>query len=916
MLIRSLRTKAISLFTLLSALEGLAALLYLLRIPGDAQNAWLLGLSKTRFTLVLLLLAGIAVFVFAAFTFWRKPQTPVLFQSLFRRGYVYYATVALLLLGGLGAGHLLWLSNTLTDEFLHGVLTRLVPLIAWGGLLSWQSLLMLPLIRYDEDIQWDIAQTRVFWLGAGIFAVLLALWGIIAATGFGITPDVIGWDAPGAPVMAWQGWLSWLLASLFLLIERGLNRGRKNGRARRWFDVVMSLLIFVAAYTLWSSAPMERAYYAPMERAPNYELYPYSDAALYDSGAQRVLLGEGFGGVTRKPLYVIFLVLAHALVGNQYDAVTNLQVLLLALMPVIVYWLTQSLHTHFSGVLAALLLILRERNAIALSADIRIVHSKILMSDLPVGFGILLFTWLMVLWLREPAKRRWMPLLAGGVFGLSMLIRSNSVIMLAAILAIFLIVFWGKIDLNTQPRSKRSQKSLTTKTPRHQEKQRKTLSLRAACTLRSVVVIFSPLLNALLLFFLGLGLAIAPWVWRSYQLTGRASFNETGQVAFHAELYTEPENVGKFKLPQLPGETEKEYLDRLNQHVVNYTLANPGVVAGFVIPHTLHNQIGMLLTLPLSPWLGQDPNMVAFNYKIGDWPSLWEDCCGVRNYVQAMPVWVAGWAGALSVEMKWMLAFSLMLISLGLAAAWKKLDLVGWIPLVMALAYSLSTAVARFSGWRFSLPVDWAGYIYFSIGLGQLSLWGAAWLFRSPAAEKAFPEVAHTWQRVRQMEPGFGAPLRPALLSAVVILGVGLTPLLVERLIPPQETPLSQSEAIVAFEAAGFDAFPTGEGAVILQGSAFYPRYYPAGEGESGSGWEAYRPRDYDRLGFTLIGRSDVQVILPLDAIPTYLPNGSEVLIAGCETSDVVNATAVLVWDATQHLLAAPPAGESACPAP
>lgn len=901
------RVKAFSLFALITALEGLAALIYLLNILGDAQNVWLLGLSKTRFALATVLLVGVAVFVLVAFTFWRKPETLTPLQSLAQRGEFYYPTVFFFLLGGVIAGHLLWLSGTLTDEFLHGVLTRLVPLVAWGGVMSWQFLLILPLLRYEGCLSWSASQKRVLWFGAGIFVVLLLLWGIIAATGFGITPDVIGWDAPGAPVMAWQGWLSWLMGMLFLFFERILSRGETAARARGWFDLVMSVLLFVAAYTLWSSAPMERAYYAPMERAPNYELYPYSDAALYDSGAQRVLLGEGFGGVTRKPLYVIFLVLAHTLAGNDYDAVTNIQVLLLALMPVIVYWLTQSLHTRFSGVLAALLLILRERNAIALSADIRIVHSKILMSDLPVGFGILLFTWLMVVWLREPAKRRWMPLLAGGVFGLSMLIRSNSVIMLAAILVVFVLAFLGRFYHGDTKDTENNDKAQRDFSVQRKEKLR---------VLRASVVMFSPLMNALLLFFLGLGLAIAPWVWRSYQLTGRASFNETGQVAYHAELYTEPENVGKFKLPQLPDETEKDYLDRLNEHVVTYTLANPGVVAGFVIPHTLHNQIGMLLTLPLSPWLAQNPNTVIFNYEIGDWPRLWTECCGVRNYVQSMPIWKNGWAGALSNEMRWMLAFNLMLISLGLAVAWKKLDLVGWIPLVMALAYSLSTAVARFSGWRFSLPVDWAGYMYFSIGLGQLSLWAAAWLFRSPAAEEAFPEIANTWQRIRQLEPGFGAPLRPALLSAVVILGIGLTPLLVEKAISPQEAPLPQSEAIAAFEAAGFDAFPSGEGAVILQGRAFYPRYYPVGEGESGSGWEAYRPRDYDRLGFTLIGRSDVQVILPLDEIPTYLPNGAEVLIAGCETSDVVNAVAVLIWDETQHLLAAPPASASACPAP
>jgi 4-amino-4-deoxy-L-arabinose transferase-like glycosyltransferase len=883
---QSFRRWALLLYLLTAVLEGVAAFVYLLRIPGDPNNALLFGMSKTRLVLAFAILVGILTFGFMVIKGWRNAFWIEKFlerlKGIVEHTSVYYASIIVLLLLGWIGTHLIWLSRVLTDEFVLGYLSRLLPIVFWLSLLSWQTILLLPVLRYDEIARWSRSQKLVFRIASGVFILLIILWLVIAGTGFGVIPDANGWDAPGAPVLPYQVWLAWILGAVFFLMEGWLGSISGDSlRRQRWIDVLISVLIYLLTIWVWTNAPMERAYYAPMERAPNFELYPYSDAAMYDSSAQRLLLGEGFAGIPRKPLYAVLLASFHLLAGNEYHAVANLQVLVLACIPLILYWLTKSLHSRMAGLIAAFILILRETNAIALSADIRIVHSKILLSDMPVGLGLVLFSWLFVSWLQDPVKRRWQPLLVGGVFGLSMLIRSNSVIMLAAIIAIMVVIF-----------------------------------LR-----RPLKGLFN-----LGLFLLGLGLTIAPWMLRSYQLTGRASFNDPKQVAFHAQLYTFDDELGSFKLPQMPGETNKAYLDRLNAHVVDFTLQYPEVVAGFVIPHVLNNQIGMLLNLPMTPWLVQNPNTIGFNYKLGDWPRLWGECCSAQNYVEQMTFWERGWYERLSGEMKILLAFNLLIVAIGLSVAWVKWDIVGWIPLAMSLAYTLSTAMARYSGWRFALPVDWVTFMYYAIGLGQITLWAFSYLSARPVFEKIFPQSQGTWQRIEHAQIGFSGLLRPGLTIAFVLLIVGSLPLIIERSIEPVFSPLTASElsalvdesdllgAVSWADNQEIQAYLQSEQAVILRGKAFYPRYYPAGEGESGTGWLAYTPRDYDRLGFILMGSGDVHVVMALDNPPEHLPNAAEILLVGCERDDIVDALVIFVSDGSEHTLVRSPLANLSCP--
>jgi hypothetical protein len=111
-------------------------------------------------------------------------------------------------------------------------------------------------------------------------------------------------------------------------------------------------------------------------------------------------------------------------------------------------------------------------------------------------------------------------------------------------------------------------------------------------------------------------------------------------------------------------------------------------------------------------------------------------------------------------------------------------------------------------------------------------------------------------------------------------------------------------------------SFLSQDGAEALIGRSLYPRFHLAGEGEPGSGWPSYAPRDYSRLGFYLIGSKRRQVILRAPSTPSFFPNASDVLVLGCSRGDYLDAYLVVVLDAPDELLVRSPMKGWICPEP
>lgn len=809
-------------FFLLPAVEAFAGLFWLLFIASDPKNRLLFGLSAARLSLALLLAGAGCMFLLLA---WRSTRSPKwrarwLNASRLAEAGRWLLPAALAGLWVIPAG-LVGLRAAAGGAYLT-LYQRLLPLLVYGMLLCLQVVLAAVRLRPPR-----LARPTLLAGGAALAALLL-LWLLTAASGLGLTPDDLsdGWGTPGVPILEGQLWLALggtlLGTALFAVLQPGQARmgpARKRGLLKT--DWLAAALIWCAAGLLWNAQPVRESYFLVEPRPPTAAYYPHSDAATSGLVARSILLGNGYnnGEITTRPFYVLILAGLHAVSGGQYLDVIALQTWLLAFFPVVLYFLGLLLHSRAAGWLAACLAVLREVNAVAGSPFSGVSNSKLFMSDLPAALGVSLVVLIGVLWLENPQRRRLLPLLAGGVLGLLALVRLQ-VLLLAPFLA---LAGWAG-------------------------------NRRGA-------------LKALLLFGIGILLAVGPWLARSWAITGLVVFDEPVESHLMASMYTTAGERAAY--PRLEGENDGQYSRRLMGEVRSFVWQNPGYTARFISGHFLNNLVDTLLVLPVRR----------------DLPQSLSEFFRLQN-----SFWLL-WDGRVSLAGAAQLLAALVVIALGLGSAWVKARWAVLLPVFALLGYSLSNAVARQSGWRYILPADWVGYFFFCLGSAQLIYWLVGVIFpRQDGDEKA-------------VQPGAARAFstRRTVLLGLAVLLVGASLPLVEHIIPRRYQPASQPVlvdellALDVFEPAGADAdrlraFAAQPGAVIRRGLAFYPRFYQGGEGEPGGGWPAFRRRAYPRLSFALIGAEMDFAALPLAEAPAVFADGSPVYVVGCREDAWVDA--------------------------
>lgn len=300
-------------------------------------------------------------------------------------------------------------------------------------------------------------------------------------------------------------------------------------------------------------------------------------------------------------------------------------------------------------------------------------------------------------------------------------------------------------------------------------------------------------------------------------------------------------------------------------------------MAQFISSHFLHNEVAALLALPLRfdlanhllSWLGYIPA---------------SDTAHLREYVDSLPFW--------SFQERWqsdwppgawmLLVFNLAFLGAGIAAMWRRWQWIGLFPLGIHLAYSFSTAIARVSGSRFILPVDWIIIWYAIVGLAVFVrvLFG---LSLTPDEQPLTPIT----DRITRL-------LRPLpLLTSIALLGA-LIPML--EFLPRTRYPERTTETIAAAlpihleEICGLD-----EGVTVIQGRALYPRFYAAEQGYGWGVWAAYNHYPYARIGFLVAGPENVNVILPFDEAPVTFPHAEDVFVIGTQAEGYRLAQAVVV---------------------
>ena len=839
--------KPLPLYFSLSTIVSIGCGIYLLKIPADQKNAIWLGLSFERLLLLFLFLIITLIALFLAIRLSRRSDRsdtwhqwinkhPVLIQR---------SSASLAVVFGL----LLICPDYRFVQFamVYQRLRPVVLLIFWAAF----SALVVFILFSRDNIRTSIRAYLRTLFGKPFlvfFLIFIATALFIRLSGWGITAGNEAWYENAIPIQFQQVVLMICLGYFGAGIVRKIQ-WRKFFRSR----TVHFFSIWILAALIWSLAPMKPHFFAPGPYPPNFEFYPYSDALHNDIAAQTALFGFGFnnGGIVLKPIVTFVIYLCHILTGNAMNASLYLQSALFGVLPAILYLIASDIAGGFCGFLAAGLMILQEWNALN-TTEILTVHSRLEMSEFLSQVLFASFALFILRWYRNGKNQIVYAAAAGGMLGLLIYTRFNFLAMLPAVILYSLIVFY-----------------------KHKRKA----------------------LSGILIFIVSFGICTAPWLIRSYQITGTfspeiwgsfkavivdqrlkpilqpttsqeeiPSINATEPTVEVAPVQAPAKPVEVIQPTEIPGETQsatevEESGLRFSVHPLIDTIGN----------HFLHNLSAILFMLPVQVQLDDLDHL----YSAED------------------SVWQQRWNGDLTGAQVLMVVINLAILSIGLSIIWNARRWAGLSFIFLGVVYAAALGLARTSGGRYLVPLNWVIIVLFSIGIGG-------------GFRKINPEIPsgseYTYAQYNVKGRNTHSKL---ILTMTGFCLVYCSMILIEKTSVPAIYPESQEEAITAFKTVFPDIdwaqaekqLSDGEMS-LFQGNALYPRFYYFNQGEHGTD-KAYVNKPYSRMVFRLLMSNDqTDVVLPLDVIPEDFPNHARISVIGClQNSDPYFQALAIIGD-------------------
>jgi hypothetical protein len=513
-------------FFLLAALEAGAALVVLFLVPHEGES-----FSLTRLALFGVLIAFCVLWIY----FFIRPPTRL---DFFVRPS--FALISALLAVTLGWS--LFFLRYLDPERLLAYYQRLSPILFYLLILALQFSVFVLVLVYGFHRNSFSQVKAIYKLSLIAFLFLVVTLCFIAITHLGFTKDPAYWGEPGVPLIGWQVAVAILAGGVTLIL--GLRFALDKNEH---IDLLFAVLIGLIAASIWLSVPMnvmQNSFYAPM-MPPTNQPFPNSDAIQYDSQAQSVLWGMGYlGAIPARPLYVLFLSLLHLLFGQNYTLIIFGQSCMLALLPVTLYFLGKKIHSRAAGVTIAFFAIFRELTTLWVSSATRVSDTRTLLTDLPTTLVLTLACLFVMRWLENKSLQR--ALIAGGIFGVMLLLRTQSIIILPLVVLFAIFVFW------------RQWKSAG---------------------------------KAIALFLVGIAVTVSPWLIHNYLTIGHFAFDDPRQMAIISSQYA---LSGNLDLSQFNIQSQS-----LAGNLIAFTIKHPDIVSQFIANHFLATEIGGVFALPL-----------------------------------------------------------------------------------------------------------------------------------------------------------------------------------------------------------------------------------------------------------------------------------------------------------------------------
>ena len=425
-------------FTVLLALGILPALLFSLRSESEAGSAVLFGYSLERLILSGGLLIIFFVFSILAVTLMRHPMlAKKMWEAIFLNS---LKTRKIFLAAGL-VFLFTWIILFLPDYRLGkltGYISQLKPTIIWLAFASGLAVLF-TLFGHDNSQREKsrLGSKSSLFIWAAIFALFVITTGIPFVFSLGLQNPEDYWYPTGVPVLGLQVIFS-ILAGVWMMF---FEQNQKNGLKNR-FDIFVCIFIFAATAFIWAMEPVHPNYFMP-DTADNL-MFPYSDSATYDISSQFALIGQGLfnGGYFDRALYTAFLTYSHMLFGQNYDAMLFAQAVIFAVFPVIIYLIGRELHGRALGISAAMIISLRGYNSLVSAGWLDTASPKMILTDFAAVIGVAAIVLFSLRWIKDPSNAM-NAILAGASLGLTIMLRTNVVLLIPVILAYFWWV-WKK----------------------------------------------------------------------------------------------------------------------------------------------------------------------------------------------------------------------------------------------------------------------------------------------------------------------------------------------------------------------------------------------------------------------------------------------------------------------------------------
>jgi hypothetical protein len=758
-----------NLFLIISFLEGIGVVFYMLTIPGDPKNAVLLGYSANRLLMLASAIIMLLLLVMAGtIKSLRERLRTIILPSpwLVKRARIILWVTFLLA----------WLTIWMPPYRLGGgsaSFIRLQPLLIWFELLVLQFSLLVWISK--PDINWQSAwktalKNKKGWLlWVILFLSAIVLFGGLTLAKSEFTGNQL-YFPPGAPLSALQVFIVWGLFSLLLIED---SRREKRSAKHRFWIVLIFLLIWGLTFLAWQSARLPCTDDRPGPFPPNYLCYPSVNDAAYSIGSHYITLGEGVNNhwLTDKPLYMAFLALAQSVAGVEIDRYLSFQVAIIALLPALLFLFGRKYFGKDYGFLLAAIFAVQGYFSILLYRQVGSVNAKLENPEVLTALLLLLFGYCAAKWLRQPTHVGW-AILSGGLLSLATLLRFNPVFITPVLLLV--LIFAGRNP-------------------------------------------FKNLIRPILLFLLAFILVFGPWFLSARDASGQnyyvtkveqviSSRFSHQQVQTNSPLPSEDTGEPASEEP-LPGNTS-------GSHLLTYDLGEIGKAgAEGMVFHFFNNLYSGLAKLPTTLKL----HVIDEQVKEGIW-----------DFTKTQPIWKA----KLKPENLVAIALSLALVLAGIVYAWRTYGIAGLTGLILQLGYYLGNSVSQTSGGRYLEPVHWVTLMYYSLGILLVSRFvisifssssQAGTIKLTETSENSSGRAIHASQK-RSPSLLLGA----CLLAGLILPALNLLP---SKLPAETDPAIEQTAAQILTNhglvtAAQWQQFLSDPDQVVISGAAYHPRYY------------------------------------------------------------------------------------------